>query len=675
MPISSVSGVLTLLEKANEKGVRISCADDALVVNTAGGRTVDADLIAELKASKHDLLEYFRSLQRPGSEPMLSQKDDGAPIDYRGRKYWEVIPSLYYWLDDRNLEYKAQLKCRVLRKISGSFDPAIFDKAVGFLLRRHESLRASFVRIADKFYMSVAPADSPLYAVDYRDLRQAGEDVAMDPKLIYWEGHSFDVENGPLFLVRLIRTGENDHLLTMKLHHAVYDGWSIEVLMRDLAIAYDAFSKGLEPPLPELNFQYKDYLQFRNQLIKKNYVRQRHYWESLFDRLPGELILPGARDSGEPGAFRNAKQAVFVLSGEPLAGLNGLAGKFETSLFIILQAALKLYIYRVSGQHDLVFSMICFGRDQMPGIEDQIGYFSYTDLVRTVLDAGDSFSDVVRKVKRSNNDLKENNIYPLVTFLEGMMPQGKPLNTAVFWKIDVGYADKLGFALDSSENDDLIPSGLVVDYVNGAREELFTDQDLKINFLNYRHRVDIMVQYDSNRYDEPAIAALFGGYMTFMTSLVSETLIGELLRLEDSTTLFLESVKRIKLKVQLESQTETFESGSCIIKRVTRLFFETPQSPVLYCISYLRKNELTETEYRYLVDGNLPIGRLFMQVNDAGEIRKTDISATLEKDADIAERLNVGSDIVHKKMYDYWIGNRKIGHIVEFFNKESLSRV
>jgi chorismate-pyruvate lyase len=156
---------------------------------------------------------------------------------------------------------------------------------------------------------------------------------------------------------------------------------------------------------------------------------------------------------------------------------------------------------------------------------------------------------------------------------------------------------------------------------------------------------------------------------------MSNIFVETLLVLKDSTTSYLEFLKGIQINVQLESQTECIESGKCLITRVTRLFFRSSENPALYCISYLNKNELTYQEYQFLLEGIIPLGRLFMQLNQSHEFKKTNISVALDTYTEIAPLLNVSSDLIFKKKYDCWVGSRKIGQIVEFFNKESLSRI
>ena len=149
----------------------------------------------------------------------------------------------------------------------------------------------------------------------------------------------------------------------------------------------------------------------------------------------------------------------------------------------------------------------------------------------------------------------------------------------------------------------------------------------------------------------------------------------KLIELDGSTTLFLESLRSEPLKVIVESQAETEGYPDGIINRVVRLFFDSSDTPVLHCTSYLNKSKLTGEEYRSLIEGKLPIGTVFHCYNDADSIIKKNTSITKETNPDVAISLNVRSDLVFRKRYEYWVGDREIGHICEFFNDESLSRV
>jgi chorismate-pyruvate lyase len=152
-------------------------------------------------------------------------------------------------------------------------------------------------------------------------------------------------------------------------------------------------------------------------------------------------------------------------------------------------------------------------------------------------------------------------------------------------------------------------------------------------------------------------------------------LVNELIALGDSTTLFLELVKGERLRVMVESQQETGEGAERVIIRVVRLYFQVPEAPVLYCTSELKVSELTEREYKELQKGMVPIGRVFNSLNAGIAIRKNNIYFRQECNPALAALLNVRSTKIFEKRYDYWVGDRLIGYISEFFNEESLERV
>lgn len=156
---------------------------------------------------------------------------------------------------------------------------------------------------------------------------------------------------------------------------------------------------------------------------------------------------------------------------------------------------------------------------------------------------------------------------------------------------------------------------------------------------------------------------------------MKSSLLKELINLEASTTLLLEFLTGMDLQVKVEAQSEETMLKRPVIKRVTKLYFDSCKTPALYCISYLNRDKLTKEEYQFLLREEMPIGRLFIQCNGEGQIQKKNITVTVEKDEAIAKLLNVSSALLYKKEYEYWIAEREVGKITEIFNEESLSRI
>ena len=156
--------------------------------------------------------------------------------------------------------------------------------------------------------------------------------------------------------------------------------------------------------------------------------------------------------------------------------------------------------------------------------------------------------------------------------------------------------------------------------------------------------------------------------------IMKEDLIANLLDLTHSTTLFLEALKGEKLRVSVDAQSEQEDHENCLITRTTRLFFHSPETPALFCMSRLHKRELTGEEYRSLTETDTPIGIVFLNFNGARAIEKKNITIAMGNDRATAARLNVLNPLLYRKEYDYVVGSRNIGRIIEFFNEESLRR-
>jgi hypothetical protein len=152
-------------------------------------------------------------------------------------------------------------------------------------------------------------------------------------------------------------------------------------------------------------------------------------------------------------------------------------------------------------------------------------------------------------------------------------------------------------------------------------------------------------------------------------------IISRVISLKDSTTLLLESLSARPLKVMLESQVETKDPNEEIIKRTVKLFFDSVSMPVLFCVSELHRKKLKAEEYKWLNETLMPIGKIFGFFNPEVLIKKNNILITRHHDPAIAALLNVKFQEITCKKYDYWVGDRKIGAISEFFNEESLDRI
>jgi hypothetical protein len=508
MAIENLHRIITLAAKASDSDISLTVEDGQLQVGFLTNQPPDLALLSQLKAHKEELMQYLEVVQANGNPVALADTGDFV-VEHDGKRYYEVSQWHIYWATD---EFDRELRIKkfsLLRYVAGGgLDAHALTLAVRYLVSRHESLRSTFHKRGNRYYLRAEALD------DLRDLVQVkheARDLGGDPgaveQYLGFKDHVFDLTEGPLFLVRLVQRDDGSSTMSLKIDHSIYDLWSLQILIKDLTAAFAAYATGLKPQLPALPFQYKEYMLFLNHYVQKNRDAHQQYWESRYDRPPGELKLPGTDRHSGRSSGRVGKTTRFLITREVVQSLLLLAGKHATSLFIILQAALKAYLFGITRQGDLVVAVIRFGRTSLPGLEDQIGLYTTQAAVRTVLDAEDTFDDVIRKVIFSNEEAETYSAYPYLDVLVSETP-ARTMNS--FFKFRLQYSDRESYPggfLPEEPADDAAPGQAQLSDVN---------IDFELHFIYRGERTELQVVYDVELYEEAQIRDLMDGYLAFL---------------------------------------------------------------------------------------------------------------------------------------------------------------
>ena len=232
----------------------------------------------------------------------------------------------------------------------------------------------------------------------------------------------FDLHQGPLLRVHLLRTGKEHHVLLLLLHHIVADGWSMDVLFRELAFFYNGRLHRRTEKLPELPVQYADYALWQRQWFAGTELeRQAAYWRAQLAGVPPLLELP--LDFPRPpvqsyrGAWVNA-----VLSPAVLGELRTLAATEGASLFMVLLAAFKALLAVHAGSEDIVVGTPVAGR-QRTELEGLIGCFLNTLVLRTGLRGNPAFRQLLADVRQMTLDAYEHQDLPFEKLLDMLQPE------------------------------------------------------------------------------------------------------------------------------------------------------------------------------------------------------------------------------------------------------------
>ncbi|HEX5870654.1 MAG TPA: amino acid adenylation domain-containing protein, partial [Longimicrobium sp.] len=232
-----------------------------------------------------------------------------------------------------------------------------------------------------------------------QDLRSADDVEAAAARRVDDEAAlPMDLEAGPLFRPCLLRLGAEEHVLLMTIHHALSDGWSMDILYRELTALYVAFAEGQESPLPEPALQYADYAAWQQENVRGAWMDEEvSWWTSRLAGAPALLELPTDRPRPAVQTYRGERE-IIAFPQELAEKLEALGRREGGSLYMVLLAAWQVLLGRYAGTEDVLVASPIAGRTRRE-VEDVIGFFTNTLVLRTDLSGDPTFADVLRRVR------------------------------------------------------------------------------------------------------------------------------------------------------------------------------------------------------------------------------------------------------------------------------------
>ncbi len=302
--------------------------------------------------------------------------------------------------------------------IRGPVDVRLLERSLGEVMARHESLRTNLLVADGQIYQRVLPPAAPGFQIV--DLRSAGPGGSLDNArrlLVDAARKPFDLASEPLIRPYLITLSQDNFLLGLITHHTIIDGWSTRILISELAVIYDDLVHGRTPgsSLPAPVIQYADYAARQRQRFDAgDYDRQLGHWLKVLDGDLPVLALPTDHRRSVSQPYKGRAVTVF-LPPEKTAALKALGRKEKATLFMTLLAAYNVFLYRYTGQDDVVVGCPVAGRNELD-TEGMIGLFVNTLPMRSKVSPSDPFPALLRQVK--------------ATALDGLRQPGHPVREA-----------------------------------------------------------------------------------------------------------------------------------------------------------------------------------------------------------------------------------------------------
>ncbi len=340
----------------------------------------------------------------------MKPRETRFPCSWSQRRFWllhQIVPESDRYNTGRVIE------------LSGVLDVGGLEWAIGEVIGRHESLRTTFVEIDGEPWQVVGEAGGwELPREDLTGLGGAELEEEIRRRAEEMAGRGFDLERGPLFRAELLRLSDSEHVLLLSMHHIVSDGWSMDVLFRELSVLYEAYGGGsATSPLPELPVQYADYAMWQREWLEGGELaRQLTYWKGKLSGAPELLELPTDRARPAVQSHRGGRER-FDIPAEVMEGLRALGREEGATLFMVLLAAFKVLMARYSGQEDVVVGTVIANRNH-PDLQGLIGSFLNTLALRTDLSGEPSFREVLRRVRETTLDAYEHQDLPFEKLVE-----------------------------------------------------------------------------------------------------------------------------------------------------------------------------------------------------------------------------------------------------------------
>ncbi len=413
--------------------------------------------------------------------PIVRTKREGAlPLSYAQERLWFIDQ-----LEPNSAAYNMPGALR----IEGRLDVGALERAINEIIRRHESLRTVFQMSQEGPVQVISDYEGQaLPMVDLGGL-PAGVREQVGRELTGEEGRRpFDLSRGPLARVRLLRLGPAEQVLLYTLHHIMSDGWSAEVVNRELGTFYEAFAEGRSSPLPELPIQYADFAVWQRGWLRGEVLeKQVSYWK---EQLAGVSPLELATDHPRPviQSFNGAAQEIKI-DAATVEALKRLGAEQGVTLFMTLLAGFQVLLSRYSGQEDIVVGSPIANRTREE-VEGLIGFFVNTLVLRTDLSGDPTVSELLQRVRQASLGAFEHQDLPFEILVKELQPERDLSRNPVFQVL---------FALNNTPQQEAQFTHLTFRPAGGA--EVTTRFDLELHVWERSGEIAGVLIYNTDLFD------------------------------------------------------------------------------------------------------------------------------------------------------------------------------
>ena len=527
-------------------------------------------IIASLSPEKRALLEL--RLKKKGSDY------NSFPLSFSQQRLWFIDQ-----LEPGNPVYNIPTALH----LEGLLNTAILEKSINEVVRRHEILRTTFTELNGQPLQVVAPnLILALPVIDMQHISKNEQEMFVQKITTEESKRPFDLAKGPLLRITLLKLGEQEYVVLLTIHHIISDGWSMGVLIREIAVLYDAFSRGKPSPLPPLPLQYADFARWQKQRLQGEFIEQQLvYWKEKLGVNPPVLELPTDYSRPAVQSFKGSFQPI-ELSKSLSDKLTTLSRQEGTTLFMTLVAAFQTLLYRYTGQEQINVGSPIANRTRAE-TEGLIGFFVNTLVLHSDLSGDPTFRELLAHVKEVTMGAYAHQDLPFDKLVEAIQPERNMSHTPLF---------QVMFVLQNTPIRPIKTLNLTLTPVQFSRG--IAQFDLTFNLFESETGIKGIIEYNTELFEDVTINRLVNQFQVLLENITNnpDQRISSIPILPDS--------EKDQLLVKWNATEADYPIGKCIHRVFEQQVEKNPEAIALMFkteqMTYLELNQRANQLAHYL---------------------------------------------------------------------------
>ncbi|MGD1712998.1 condensation domain-containing protein [Dapis sp. BLCC M172] len=541
-----------VLSQISSQGIKLWAEGDELKIRAPKGALTPEirDLLSQNKLELLQLLQGKTNNIDATSVPLVSvSRDKDLPVSYQQERLWTV---------DQLMPGMANLNLCIAVRIEGLIDIEILQKSWNEIISRYDILRTNFAFVEGSLVQVVIPSlTNEISVLDYPDLSATEQEKTFKEVFEEESAQSFDLSQGQLFSLKLLRFSEKEGVLVLIFHHIISDGLSLNLLDRELINLYDSYLSKKESPLKELDIQYGDYAVWQREWLQGDVLEKGlNYWKQQLTDISTLYPVPPDIFQVSQSSENIKDEKNFLIPSTTWSVVQKVSNQYNVTPVVIFLSVFYVLILQYSLKDDIIVGLPVAGRVHHK-LESAIGFFTDTVLLRGKIPDNLTFQELLNKVKEITVEAYANQHIPLnlvakLVDQQNYQQQYKNLFQLFFDYIDLGNEETRKY---SNVTADLI------------EEKFPRDIDLFFTLLKKNQELKGSLIYNSELFEEETITAMVDSYLLILEKGINapETKINELELSENlakhKAEIHSQSRKINLIETGLKSLTEVKESA------------------------------------------------------------------------------------------------------------------